>query len=50
MDARSLRGPDIAAVGKATADLLLDYGISADLIPSTFTGEGLAEALLDLGV
>ncbi|MEN8189401.1 MAG: uroporphyrinogen-III C-methyltransferase [Thermodesulfobacteriota bacterium] len=50
MDSRNLKGPDIAAVGKATADLLLEYGISADLIPSTFTGEGLAESLLDLGV
>jgi len=50
MDARELKGPDIAAVGKSTADLLLKYGINADLIPSTFTGEGLAESLLDQGV
>jgi uroporphyrinogen III methyltransferase/synthase len=50
MDARELKGPDIAAVGKSTADLLLEYGINADLIPSTFTGEGLAESLLDQGV
>ena len=50
MDARDLKGPDIAAVGKSTADLLLSYGINADLIPSVFTGEGLAESLLDLGV
>ena len=50
MDARDLKGPDIAAVGKSTADLLLKYGINADLIPSTFTGEGLAESLLDQGV
>ncbi len=50
LDARSLNGPSIAAVGKATADLLLEYGIRADLLPSTFTGEGLAEALLDQGV
>ncbi len=50
MDARDLKGPDIAAVGKSTADLLLRYGVNADLIPSTFTGEGLAESLLDLGV
>ena len=47
MDARDLKGPDIAAVGKSTADLLLHYGINADLIPSTFTGEGLVESLLD---
>lgn len=50
MDARDLKGPDIAAVGKSTADLLLRYGVNADLIPSTFTGEGLAESLLDQGV
>ncbi len=50
MDARDLKGPDIAAVGKSTADLLLQYGIRADLIPAVFTGEGLAETLLDQGV
>jgi len=50
LDARSLNGPSIAAVGKATADLLLEYGVRADLLPSVFTGEGLAETLLDQGV
>ncbi|MGB3210310.1 MAG: uroporphyrinogen-III C-methyltransferase [Desulforhopalus sp.] len=50
MDARDLKGPDLAVVGKSTADLLLRYGLNADLIPSTFTGEGLAESLLDQGV
>ncbi len=50
MDARDLSGPDLAVVGKSTADYLLRYGLNADLIPSTFTGEGLAEALLDQGV
>lgn len=50
MDARDLKGPDIAVVGKATADYLLNFGINADLIPSVFTGEGLAESLLDQGV
>jgi uroporphyrinogen III methyltransferase/synthase len=50
MDARDLKGPDIAAVGKSTADLLLHYGVRADLIPATYTGEGLAESLLDHGV
>ncbi len=50
MDARSMKGPGIAAVGKATADLLLEYGVRADLLPAVFTGEGLAETLLDQGV
>jgi uroporphyrinogen III methyltransferase/synthase len=50
MDARDLKGPSIAAVGKSTADLLHGYGVNADLIPAVFTSEGLAESLLDLGV
>jgi uroporphyrinogen III methyltransferase / synthase len=50
MDARDLKGPLVAVVGKSTADTLLEYGITADLIPSTFTSEGLAESLLDQGV
>ncbi|MDK9707270.1 MAG: uroporphyrinogen-III C-methyltransferase [Desulforhopalus sp.] len=50
LDARNLKGPEIAVVGKSTADLLLQYGVHADLIPSVFTGEGLAESLLDQGV
>lgn len=50
MDARDLKGPDIAVVGKSTADYLLEFGVHADLIPSVFTGEGLAESLLDQGV
>lgn len=50
MDARDLAGPKIAVIGRATADKLLTYGISADLIPEKFTGEGLAESLIDSGV
>ena len=50
LDARDLKGPEIAVVGKATADLLHDYGVNADLIPSVFTGEGLAQSLLDQGI
>jgi len=50
LDARNLKGPDVAAVGKATADFLLHYGIVADLIPAVYTAEGLAESLLDFGV
>jgi len=50
LDARDLKGPQIGTVGKSTADLLLSYGINADLIPPVFTGEGLAESLLDQGV
>jgi uroporphyrinogen III methyltransferase/synthase len=50
LDARNLKGPDVAAVGRATADFLLHYGIVADLIPAVYTAEGLAESLLDFGV
>ncbi len=50
MDARDLKGPSFGCVGKATADVLFQYGINADLIPETFTGEGLAKSLLDQGV
>lgn len=50
MDARNLSGPKIAAVGRATAEKLLSYGLRADLVPEKFTGEGLAEALIKTGV
>ncbi len=46
-DSRHLAGTKIAAVGRATADALLQYGIRADLIPEKFTGEGLALALVN---
>lgn len=50
LDARDMRGPSIGVVGKSTADLLHTYGLNADLIPPTFTGEGLGRSLLDQGV
>jgi len=50
MDARNLGGPKIAVVGQATAKKLGNYGLKADLIPKKFTGEGLAEALIQTGV
>lgn len=49
-DSRALAGPKIAVVGKATAEELMKYGIKADLIPEQFTGEGLAEALIQTQV
>jgi uroporphyrinogen III methyltransferase/synthase len=50
MDARNLKGPSIAVVGRSTANLLRQYGVRADLVPQQFTAEGLAEALLNTGV
>jgi len=50
MDVRSLDGPKIAVVGRATAKRLRNYGLKADLVPEKFTGEGLAEALINTGI
>ena len=49
-DSRVLAGCCIGAVGRATADELLKHGIQADLIPEKFTGQGLAESLIEGGV
>ncbi|MGD9950640.1 MAG: uroporphyrinogen-III C-methyltransferase [Desulfobulbus sp.] len=46
LDSRKLASTKIAAVGRATSEELLKYGVRADLIPEKFTGEGLAEALV----
>lgn len=45
-DSRKIHGSKIAAVGKVTADCLLEYGLVADLLPEKFTGEGLVKAML----
>lgn len=44
-DARALCGVKIAAIGSATAEALKCYGITADLIPSAYKAEELADAL-----
>ncbi|QQG64460.1 uroporphyrinogen-III C-methyltransferase [Desulfobulbus oligotrophicus] len=49
-DSRLLAGTKVAAVGKATAEALHAHGITADLVPQKFTGQGLAEALLSVEV
>lgn len=49
-DSRHLAGIKIAVVGKATAEALNAYGLKADLVPETFTGEGLATALIRTAV
>ncbi|MEN8256512.1 MAG: uroporphyrinogen-III C-methyltransferase [Thermodesulfobacteriota bacterium] len=49
-DSRQMHGCRIAAVGRVTADCLLDYGLQADLLPEKFTGEGLVHALVEAGV
>ncbi len=47
-DSRLLSGTTVAAVGPATAERLLDYGLQADVMPTseqTFSAAGLLEAL-----
>ncbi len=49
-DVRDLKGPKIAAVGRVTAEALAARGIRADLLPREFTGDGLADVLIETGV
>jgi uroporphyrinogen III methyltransferase/synthase len=44
-DARALAGLKIAAVGPATAGVLLEHGITVDVIPNRFVAEGLLEMM-----
>jgi uroporphyrinogen III methyltransferase/synthase len=45
LDARSLGRARVAAIGRATADALLDHGLAADVVPEPFVAESLVEAL-----
>lgn len=45
LDARALNNLKVAAVGSETAKTLANHGITADLVPSAFKAEELAEAL-----
>lgn len=44
-DARALANVKLAAIGSATAKALAEHGLTADLIPSAYKAEELAEAL-----
>ena len=44
-DARDLTGAHVAAIGKATAARLKEYGILADIVPQEYRAEGIIEAL-----
>lgn len=44
-DARALATVKLAAIGSATAQVLADRGLTADLVPSAYKAEELAEAL-----
>lgn len=45
LDARALGHARIAAIGRATADALLDHGIAPDVVPARFVAESLVESL-----
>lgn len=45
-DSRSLRTAKVAAIGPATAKALLERGIKADLLPSSYVAEKVAEAII----
>jgi uroporphyrinogen III methyltransferase/synthase len=45
LDARALGHARIAAIGRATADALLDRGLAADVVPERFVAESLVDAL-----
>ena len=45
-DVRSLANAKIAAIGSATSDELVKYGIRCDLVPEKFVAESLLESIL----
>ena len=45
LDARSLAGRRVAAIGPETAEALRSGGIEADLVPAEYRAEGLVDAL-----
>jgi uroporphyrinogen III methyltransferase / synthase len=46
LDARSLAGRQVAAIGPETAEALRRGGIEPDLVPAEYRAEGLVEALM----
>lgn len=46
IDIRRLKDAEFAVIGQATGKVLEEYGIMADLCPSVFTSEALAEEIL----
>lgn len=47
LDARALGAARICAIGPATAGALARHGLSADVVPEEFRGEGAADAVLE---
>ncbi|WP_273525257.1 uroporphyrinogen-III C-methyltransferase [Mailhella massiliensis] len=50
LDVRALHGVKVAAIGPATAKAVEAMGVYADLVPSSYVAEGVAEAMLKLGM
>ena len=48
-DVRSLKGPQLCAIGTATAEQLAKYGVKVDLIPAEFKGDAVVSALKTRG-
>jgi uroporphyrinogen III methyltransferase/synthase len=49
LDLRALAGIRIVAIGPATASALRERGLRADLLPDTFSSEGVAQAMQESG-
>ena len=49
LDMRALAGINIACIGSATAAALRDYGLTADFIPSVYSGEALGKEMIESG-
>jgi uroporphyrinogen III methyltransferase/synthase len=50
LDARSLAGAKVAAIGPGTARALAAHGIRADIVPARSVAEALAESLAEIPV
>ncbi len=50
LDARALGSVKVAAIGPATARAVEGMGIRPDLVPASYVAEGVAQAMLDLGM
>ncbi len=50
LDARALAGLKVCCIGPRTAEILAEFGLRADLVPSEFQAEGLIEAMRAAGV
>ena len=49
-DARALQNAGIAAIGPATAERLLEFGIRCDIIPENYRAESVVEAFKGVAV